>query len=72
MISAVVLLLAGLAIYPGLTAHQALGRNRNRTAAAALPSRTEERMRSMDAWRSRRLLRTPYVQTMNVGGLIIR
>lgn len=50
MIGAVVLIIAGLAIYNGLdAASKASGRNRNRTVAAYLAQQDQERMRTMDA-----------------------
>ncbi len=50
MIGAVVLILAGLAIYSGLdSASKASGENRNRTVAAYLAQQDQERMRTMDA-----------------------
>jgi Tfp pilus assembly protein PilV len=50
MIGAVVLIIAGLAIYNGLDgASKASGRNRNRTVAAYLAQQDQERMRTMDA-----------------------
>ena len=50
MIGAVVLVVAGLAIYNGLdAASKASGRNRNRTVAAYLAQQDQERMRTMDA-----------------------
>ena len=50
MIGAVVLVIAGLAIYNGLdAASKASGRNRNRTVAAYLAQQDQERMRTMDA-----------------------
>ena len=70
MISAVVLVLAGLAIYSALDgASSASGRNRNRTEAAALAQQDQERLRSMDAGALGAYIKTPYVQTLNVGGL---
>ena len=70
MISAVVLVLAGLAIYSGLDgASSASGRNRNRTMAATLAQQDQERMRSMDASALNAYIKTPYTQTITVGGL---
>jgi Tfp pilus assembly protein PilV len=70
MISAVVLVLAGLAIYSGLDgASSASGRNRNRTMAATLAQQDQERMRSMDASALNAYIKTPYVQSLTVGGL---
>jgi Tfp pilus assembly protein PilV len=69
MISAVVLILAGLAIYSGLDgASSASGRNRNRTMAAVLAQQDQERMRSMDTSALAAYIRTPYVQAVDVGG----
>ena len=70
MISAVVLVLAGLAIYSGLDgASSASGRNRNRTMAATLAQQDQERMRSMDASALNAYIKTPYTQSITVGGL---
>ncbi len=50
MVGAVVLIVAGLAIYNGLDgASKTSGRNRNRTVAAYLAQQDQERMRTMDA-----------------------
>lgn len=50
MIGAVVLVIAGMAIYNGLdAASKASGRNRNRTVASYLAQQDQERMRTMDA-----------------------
>jgi Tfp pilus assembly protein PilV len=70
MISAVVLILAGLAIYSGLDgASSASGRNRNRTEAAVLAQQDQERMRAMDTSALNAYIKTPNVQTLTVGGL---
>jgi hypothetical protein len=50
MIGAVVLIVAGIAIYNGLdAASKTSGRNRNRTVASYLAQQDQERMRTMDA-----------------------
>ncbi|HEX6457300.1 MAG TPA: hypothetical protein VF032_00160 [Thermoleophilaceae bacterium] len=50
MIGAVVLIIAGIAIYNGLdAASKASGRNRNRSVASYLAQQDQERLRTMDA-----------------------
>ncbi len=69
MIGAVTLIIAGLAIYAGLDrASSASGRNRNRSVAAFLAQQDQERLRSLDTTVLTGYIKTPNVQTINVGG----
>ena len=69
MIGAVTLIIAGLAIYAGLDrASSASGRNRNRSVASFLAQQDQERLRSLDTTALTGYIKTPNVQTINVGG----
>jgi type II secretory pathway pseudopilin PulG len=69
MIGAVVLIIAGLAIYQGLDrASSASGRNRNRSVASFLAQQDQERLRSLDTTVLTGYIGSPNVRTVSVGG----
>jgi len=69
MIGAVVLIIAGLAIYQGLDgASKASGRNRNRSVASFLAQQDQERLRSLDTTVLTGYIKNPLTRTVSVGG----